>query len=145
MYDKIFVCRNTEVYILLYSLMQRYLSIIRIFTYYAEKKIHTRFIQRYETEIVLYLLLSKKHGFLVDKTVDMTKSVHWSWRQQHVSRNEHILRNAVLEHQLWWWKTLLCMNVGMKRKVRKCNFLVLWKCFNRSYDVTFYSDDSASK
>lgn len=55
--------------------MQRYLSIIRIFTY-AEKKIHTRFIQRYETEIVLYLLLSKKLGFLVDKTVDMTKSVH---------------------------------------------------------------------
>lgn len=69
MYDtKIFECRNTGIY----SLMQRYLSIIL----HTMQKIHTRFIQRYETEIVLYLLLSKNLGFLVDKILDMTKSVH---------------------------------------------------------------------
>lgn len=75
MYDKIFECGNiyigTRSVLYIYSLMQRYLYILL-----TMQKIHTRFIQRYETEIVLYLALSKNLGFLVDKIVDMTKSVH---------------------------------------------------------------------
>lgn len=68
-----YMYRGVCVVHVVYYLMQIYLSIILLLL--CKKFIHDLF-KDMKTEIVLYLLLSKNLGFLVDKIEDMTKSVH---------------------------------------------------------------------
>lgn len=76
-YDIIFVYLQT--YRSIYNLLMqsgRYTFSIMLLTMQKKKKFIHDLFNDIRQKIVLYLLLSKNLGFLVDKILDMTKSVH---------------------------------------------------------------------